>query len=151
MSGVRAALGASLLVLGACASPAKLYPETPNGNLVVRAEVERGVDAALYIHRIAAGCALELQGVVRLGERQTAVDLPVGQAAYLVADFDSSSFLAGSRRTSAGTVLVPRAGYQYRLELRYRQGIYDVALSEQDERTGTRRALPRAELQPCKT
>jgi len=151
VSAVRASLGASLVVLGACASAGKPYPESPNGNLSVRAEVERGVDAAVYIHRMAAGCARELQGVVRLDERSATVDLPVGQAAYLVADFDSSSFLGGSRRTSAGTVLQPRAGYRYQLELRYREGIYDVGLTEQDERTGVRRALPRRDAEPCKS
>jgi hypothetical protein len=150
VSAVRAALAASLVLLGACATAGKIYPEDPNGNLVLRAEVERGVDAAVYIHRIAAGCARELRGVVRLDNRPATIDLPVGQAAYLLADFDSSSFLAGARRTSSGAALLPRAGYRYQLELRYREGIYDVSLSEQDERTGVRRVLPRREADSCK-
>jgi len=66
-----------------------------------------------------------------------------------VVTFDTSSFLGGSRATSVGTVLEPRAGFEYELAVRYKQAIYDVALREVDPRKRVSRELARRPLGGC--
>ena len=141
---------ASLLVLVAVGcSGLKAYPTDPGGNLAVRSQVDSDVRAVLHIHRVDADCRTEYRGTVPLDRPAVSLALPDGQPAYLVVTFDTSSLLGGSRSTSAGALLVPRAGIRYELGARYRDGIYDLALSESDGRAG--RALPRRDLSACRT
>ncbi len=139
-----------LLALAAAGcSGLKAYPTDPGGNLAVRSQMDRDVRAVLHLHRVDRDCRTEYRGSVPLDRPAVSLGLPDGQPAYLVVTFDSSSFLGGSRSTSAGALLVPRAGHRYELGARYHDGIYDLALSESDGRT--RRALPRRDLDACRT
>ena len=143
-----------LLALAAGCSGLKSYPTDPGGNLAVTAEMQGNVRAALHVHRVAAGCGTrsgrtEYAGTLAL-DRPASLGLPTGETSYLVVEFDTSSFLGGSRSTSVGTLVTPRPGSRYELAARYRDGIYDVALYESDPRTRSRRALPRRELGACR-
>lgn len=138
-----------LLVLGAGCSGLKTYPTDAGGNLAVRTDVESGVRAALHIHRVDAQCRTEYLGTVQLDRPTVALALPAGQTRYLVVSFDTSSFLGGSRSTSVGTLLTPRADSAYGLSARYRDSIYDMALSESEGRSRQPRLLPRRELDAC--
>jgi hypothetical protein len=142
---------ALLVVLGAGCSGLKTYPTDPGGNLAVRAQMDSGVRAALHIHRVDAQCRTEYQGTVQLDPPSVALGLPAGQTTYLVVTFDTSSFLGGSRSTSVGTLVTPRAGQRYDLAVRYRDSIYDLALSESDPRSRQQRALPRLDLNACQS
>jgi hypothetical protein len=141
--------GALLLLLLAGCSGLKPYPSDPGGNLAVRSQMDRDVRASLHIHRVDARCRTEYVGTVELDRPALTVGLPPGQTSYLVVTFDTSSFLGGSRSTSAGALLVPRPGGRYELGARYHDGIYDVALAESDARG--RRALLRRDLSACRT
>ena len=143
-------LAAWLVVLGAGCSGLTTYPTGPGGNLAVQAQMDGGVRAALHIHRVDAQCRTEYQGTVPLDRPSVALGLPAGQTSYLVVTFDTSSFLGGSRSTSVGALVTPRAGDRYDLAVRYRDSIYDLALSESDPRSRQRRALPRLDLDACR-
>ena len=64
----------------------------------------------------------------------------------VVSEPGSSSTAPGAVLT--GTVLTPRAGYEYELAVRYKQDIYDVAVREID-RKGVSRDLARRPLAGC--
>ena len=140
---------ALLLALAAGCSGLKTYPTDPGGNLAVRSQMDRGVRAALHVHRVDAQCDTGYAGTVQLDRPSVALGLAPGRRSYLVVTFDTSSFLGGSRSTSAGTLLEPRTGSRYELAVRYHDSIYDVALYETDGRG--RRALPRRDLSACRT
>jgi hypothetical protein len=144
---MRAALLLLLALAGGC-SGLRTYPTDAAGNLAVRAQVDGDVRAALHIHRVDAQCHTEYVGTVQL-DRPVALGLPPGQASYLVVSFDTSSLLGGSRSTSAGTLLVARAGARYELAVRYHDSIYDLALAEVGARG--RQGLPRRDLAACRT
>ena len=138
-----------LLAAAAGCSGLKTYPTEPGGNLAVRSQMDAGVKGALHVHRVKANCETEYVGTVPLDRPTLALALPTGQRTYLVVTFDTSSFLGGSRSTSAGALLTPRAGSRYDLAVRYHDSIYDVALSESDARG--RRTLTRQDLAGCRT
>ena len=144
----RALLVLPVIALAAACSGLKTYPNDAPKNLHVATQTERGVRAALHVHQVAGECATRYEGTVALDRPALDVGVPPGQASYLVVSFDTSSFMAGSRSTSIGTLLTPRAGYEYELAVRYKQDIYDVALREID-RKGVRREIARRPLAGC--
>ena len=89
--------------------------------------------------------ATDYDGTLALDHAALDVGVPAGLPTYLVVSFDTSSFMAGSRSTSVGTLLTPRPGYEYQLAVRYKQDIYDIALREID-RKGVSRDLARRPL-----
>jgi hypothetical protein len=93
-------------------------------------------------------CSTHYDGTLALDRGNVDIGVPAGRPSYLVVSFDTSSFMAGSRSTSVGTVLTPRAGYEYELAVRYKQDIYDVAVREID-RKGVSRDLARRPLAGC--
>ena len=137
-------------LLAGC-SGLKTYPTAAGGNLAVHTQMDGNVRAALHIHTVDAQCRTEYRGTVQLDRPAVVLDVPAGRPSYLVVTFDTSSFLGGSRSTSVGTLLEPRGGGRYELSVRYRDSIYDVALSQSDPRGGQQRALPRRELEACRT
>jgi hypothetical protein len=139
-------LCALLLAAAAGCSGLKTYPTAAGGNLAVRTRVESGVGAALHIHEVDSQCRTQYRGTVRLDSPSLALAVPVGQPAYLVVAFDTSSFLGPRRSTSAATLFTPRPGNRYELTVRYRDNVYDVTLVEAGRE---RRVLPRRVLDAC--
>jgi len=143
----RLAAAVAALVLTGC-SGLKTYPNDGPKNVHVATQTERGVRAALHVHEVSGECSTRYQGTVALDHPALDVGVPAGRPSYLVVSFDTSSFMSGSRSTSVGTLVTPRAGYEYELAVRYKQDIYDVALREID-RKGARRDLARRPLAGC--
>lgn len=146
MRSLRLVLGVTVALAGC--SGLKTYPNEAPKNLHVATQAERGVRAALHVHEVGGDCATRYQGTLALAAPSLDVGVPAGRPSYLVVSFDTSSFMAGSRSTSVGTLLTPRPGYEYQLAVRYKQDIYDVALREVD-RKGVARELPRRGLSGC--
>lgn len=140
------AVAAALLAAGC--SGLKTYPNEGPKNVHVATQTERGVRAALHVHQVNGECATRYEGTIALDRAALDVGVPAGRPAYLVVSFDTSSFMAGSRSTSIGTLLTPRPGYEYQVAVRYQQDIYDVALREID-RKGVSRDLARRPLAGC--
>jgi len=143
-----ALLVAGVLALAAGCSGLKTYPNDAPKNVHVATQTERGVRASLHVHQVNGECTTRYEGTLALDQPALDIGVPAGQPRYLVVSFDTSSFMAGSRSTSVGTLLTPRAGYGYELAVRYQKDIYDVALREID-RKGARRELARRPLAGC--
>ncbi len=131
-----------VLLLAGC-SGLKTYPGDPSGNLQASATVDSGVKATLHIHRVDAKCDTEYAGSVTLAARPLVLALP--EAGYLVVNFDTSSFLGGTRSTNAATWLRPRKGERYQLTANYRNDLYELVI-----RTAAGREVPRQDLAACR-
>lgn len=116
--------------------------------MTVRGELESGVRATLHVHRVDANCRSEYQGSLTLDGASVPVAIAAGRDSYLDVTFDTSSFLAGTRRMNAGTLVRPRAGYRYDVAVAYRNSLYQLTVRETDP-AGRTRELPRRELAAC--
>ena len=123
----RGAAAVLAVLLAACGSTSP-YRYDGEKNLEVRPELS-GARASLHIHRLDTQCRTQYEGSLTL-DRPVELALPVGRPSLLIVGFDTSSFFGGARSTARRYVLKPRAGYRYRLEVRYKDDIYDVAASE---------------------
>ena len=140
-------LVAAVLLVTGC-SGLKTYPNDAPKNVHVVTQTDPGVRTALHVHAVNGECSTHYDGTLALDRGNVDIGVPAGRPSYLVVSFDTSSFMAGSRSTSVGTVLTPRAGYEYELAVRYKQDIYDVAVREID-RKGVSRDLARRPLAGC--
>lgn len=143
----RLLLCAVALLVAGC-SGLKTYPNDAPKNVHVVTQADRGVRTALHVHAVKGECTTHYDGTLALDRATLDVGVPAGRPSYLVVSFDTSSFMAGSRSTSMGTLFTPRAGYEYELAVRYKQDIYDIALREID-RKGASRELARRPLTGC--
>lgn len=141
--------GCLLLALAAGCSGIKTYTQSGPRNVVVRSDISK-VEAALNIHEVGADCRTTYRGTVQLDEPSISVGIPVDRVSYLVFSFASSSFLRGSSSSSIGTLLSPRPGYSYEVQVSYRDDIYNVAIRETDLRKSPTRELPRRGLESCR-
>jgi len=143
-------LAALVVALGVSAcGGTKPYRNDGAENLAVRTELDSGVRATLHVHRVDANCQAEYQGSLALDRPSLSIGVPAGRISYLDVTFDSSSFLAGSRRMNAGTLIRPRAGYRYEVAVAYRNSLYQLAVREIDPRSNASRELPRRDLAAC--
>ena len=148
MKPLRLLLAAAAAMAAGC-SGLKTYPNDAPRNLHVATQTDSSARAALHVHEVTGPCATRYAGTLQLDAPKLDVGIPAGRTAYLVVTFDTSSFLGGSRATSVGTLLEPRAGFEYELAVRYKQAIYDVALREVDPRKRVGRELARRPLGGC--
>jgi len=122
-------------LLAGC-SGVKPYPDSSSKNLYLHTRTDPGtlfssVRAAVDIYRVDALCQVEYQGTVDLDTPSMAIGIPVDEPSYLVFGFASSSWLANSKSNiSYDTLLAPRAGYDYEIEISYLDEMYNVAILE---------------------
>jgi len=141
-------------LLTAC-SGIKPYPNTLEDNLHLHTMTESGslfssVRAAVDIYRVNARCQTEYQGTVALDSSSKAIGIPVDQPSYLVFDFASSSWLASSSSSiSYDTLLTPRSGHDYDIEVSYLDDIYNVAILERQHRNGNSHDVGQRSLGEC--
>jgi hypothetical protein len=133
---MRSVVIAVLALLEACSGTTP-YRQEGEKNLEVRPELSKA-RASLHIHRLDAQCNTQYEGSLTL-DRPVELALPAERSSLLIVGFDTSSFFGGARSTARRYVLKPRAGYRYRLEVRYKDDIYDIAAFEL--RDGRSRAL----------
>ena len=114
----------------------KLYQNTPDKNLHLHTAAESGswfssVRAAVDIHRLTADCRTAYEGTVQLNRPTVDVGVPPEWWSRLVFVFASSSFLANrSGSMTYETLLKPRSGYQYEIDVTYRDDMYNVVVRE---------------------
>jgi len=141
-------------LLAAC-SGIKPYPNIPEKNLQVRTSTESGsifssVRASLSISRVDAQCRTEYEGTVALKKESVQVGIPVERWSYLVFHFSSSGFLSSTSSTiSQATLLKPRAGYRYDVEVVYRDDTYNVVIHESRSGRGDGREIALRQLDAC--
>jgi hypothetical protein len=146
---IRTAALACVAALAGCAG-GKLYPDdlSPK-NLSIRT-ASPDARAVLGVHSVDAQCRAEYLGYVALDKPAVSVGIPAERWSYLVFEFSSSRFLGSSRsRISQETLLKPRAGQRYDIEVSYRDNIYNVVIREQSPRGAWREVQP-LDLASCR-
>lgn len=118
-----------LSMLSAC-SAVKTYPNTLDKNLHVITRTDSGVDAAIEIYEVKPDCSIKYSGTIQLDNPGIDVGLPTGRSSYLVFVFSSSGFFTGSSTITYDTLLRPRKGVRYDIDVRYQQDIYNVVINK---------------------
>ena len=136
----RASSVALLVGLLTGCSGIKTYPNGLDKNLLVHTSTDSAsifsrVRASLSISRVDARCRIQYEGTVDLDKSSVPVGIPADRWSYLVFDFASSGLFANSSATAQATLLRPRPGYRYDVEVTYRDDLYNVVIRE--SRTGT--------------
>lgn len=151
-------IAVSLLAAGLLAgcSGIKTYPNTLAKNLHVRTETDSAffskVRVDVDVYRVAADCKIEYEGTVKLNEPLIDIGIPSDRTSYLVFNFNSSSFLAGSRSSiDYDTLLKPRGGFDYNVKLSYKDDIYNVVIMEKNRSKSSSSEIERKDLNKCKT
>ena len=133
----------------------KSYPNTLEKNLHIRTETKSGsflstVRSAVDVYRVDASCRAQYEGTVELNSPSVFVGIPLGRPSYLVFNFASTSFLANTRsRISYDTLLTPRAGYIYDVQVNYIGNIYGVIIRETPPQGSLSREIERRDLSVC--
>lgn len=126
---------AVVFVLLTGCSGLKTYPNTHEKNVRIRTDTASSffekVRVSVHVHAVDARCQLEYQGTVNLDASPFGVGIPADRPSYLVFNFSSSSFLGSSSSSiTQETLLRPRPGVQYDVQLSYRNDIYNVVVQE---------------------
>jgi hypothetical protein len=138
------------IALAGC-SGIKTYPNTLPKNLHVTAKVDSGTVVDLDMHRLNARCETAHEGRVSLDPGVVEVGLPVDETIWLDFVFASKSFLSSSVSVARySTLLTPRSGYDYRAQVTYSKGIYNVVIQEARKGSSARREIDRVPLSACK-
>lgn len=148
----------AVLALGLLAgcSGIKTYANTPEKNLRIRTVTKSGsifskVRATVDIYRVDAGCKLKYEGTVNLDSPVLGVGIPAQRLSYLAFNFASSAFLGGTTNaTSQGTLLRPRVGYRYNVDVSYADDIYNVVIRERSAHGSAAREIALTGLDACK-
>ena len=132
---VRAIVTALLIGLLSSCSGIKPYPNQLEKNLHMRTSTNSGsifsqVRASLSILRVDAQCRTEYEGTVDLRNGAAEVGVPVDRWSYLIFDFSSSGLFSGNSTIKQATLLKPRAGYRYDVEVSYRDEMYNIVIHE---------------------
>jgi hypothetical protein len=149
-----AALLVALLATGC--SGVRTYPNELAPNFRVHTQVEsmsamKSTVAEFDIHRVDARCETEYLGRVYLDRPRIDVGIPVGGPVYLDFIFASKAFLSTQvQATRYTTVLTPRPGHEYDVQVRYLKGLYSVAIRESARGGGAGRLLERRDLADCR-
>lgn len=144
-------------LLSACAGTTP-YSNDGRRNLQIRTVTESGsafssVRASVHIHSVDAACKTRYRGTIDLDNPSVLSGLPVGRQSYLVFAFNSSSFLGGSRSAiSYETLLTPRPGYTYDVEVSYVDDMYNAVIREAKSRRKARRGreIDQTDLRSCR-
>lgn len=149
-------------VLGGC-SGLRPYESTLPPNLNVTAKLKSGgvlsssaplvsnFGADLHVAGVDARCQRTYQGSVRLKSVPARLGLPADRPSYLVVEFSGHNFLTrGGASSSYATLLTPRRGYQYDMEVTYADEMYRVTVHERDPRSGQRREVEHRPIGACK-
>jgi hypothetical protein len=133
----------------------KTYPNNLDKNLYITTTTESGsffssVNSALDIYLVNRDCSLAYQGTIKLDKASVTVGIPTDKSSYLVFSFASSSFLANSSSSiSQETLLKPRKGYRYKINVSYIDDIYNVEIRETHPRKSTSREIDTVRLNTC--
>ena len=109
----------------------KPYQNTPDKNLHFHTAAESGswfssVRAAVDIHRLTADCRTEYEGTVQLNRPTVDLGVPPERWSRLVFVFLANR----SGSMTYETLLKPRSGYQYEIDVTYRDDMYNVVVRE---------------------
>ena len=149
-------LAVLLLFTGLISSCAgiKPYPNTLKKNITIKTSSNGGflttVNVQVHISKVDKNCQGEYIGTVKLTSPVEKVGLQTGKWSYLSFNFATSTFLGGSNTSiSLGTLLKPRKGHTYDLDVTYFENIYNVEIFEKNPRGKKTREIDLRNLQDC--
>jgi len=151
---VLAGIAAFATLVSGCAQVTP-YPNTLAKNVHVHTRTDTGsmfssVQANLHVYAVDRECKTRYLGVMALNVPTVDVGLAPDRRAYLVFGFNSSSWLAnGDSSISQDTLLTPRNGYSYDIDVSYIDDLYNVVIHEVDRR-GHRHEVDTRRLSACR-
>lgn len=144
----------AIIFLYGC-SGLKSYPDNYSKNLQIKTTTDSGsmfssVKASLHIYSVNTNCEGSYLGTVKLDQPNKEVGIPENKTSYLAFDFDSSTFLGGrSSSISYETLLKPRPGYSYNIEVSYIDDLYNVIIKELNPKKRSTREIDPIHLANC--
>lgn len=146
-----AALGLAVLLAGCGGIPA--YKENGPAPLEIQTKLDSGgrfmrIQAALDVHRVGRTCETEHLGRVNLDDPAMRIGIPE-ERIFLDFIFVSGGMFSGTGATRYSTVLTPRRGYEYRAEVSYDKGMYDVVIREGRKGSAQGRVIDSVPLSAC--
>src|SRR4030067_307939 len=133
---------ANLNIKTRLSSPSVLYTAPLTGNF----------KADLHVNGVDRRCQKNYRGSVKLGGAAGSVGIPADQPSYLVFEFSGRSYVTRQANASStyATLLMPRRGYQYDVEVAYADEMYSITVHERNPRGGPRREIERQPFSACK-
>lgn len=109
-------------------------------------------DADMHVTSVDRRCQKNYRGSVKLGSAGVSVGIPSDQPSYLVFEFSGRSFLTQGTASSSSyaTLLTPRSGYQYDVDVAYADEMYSITVHERNPRSGLRHEVERRPFSACK-
>jgi hypothetical protein len=108
-------------------------------------------DADMHVTAVDRRCQKNYRGSVKLGSTPVGVGIPADQPTYLVFEFSGRSFpTRGAASSTYATLLTPRSGYQYDVDVAYADEMYSITVYERNPRGGQRREVERRPFSACK-
>ncbi len=109
-------------------------------------------DADMHVTSVDRRCQKNYRGSVKLGSAAVRVGIPADQPSYLVFEFSGRSFLTRGTASSStyATLLTPRSGYQYDVDVAYADEMYSITVYQRNPRSGLRREVERQPFSACK-
>jgi len=106
-------------------------------------------DADMHVISVDSRCQKNYRGSVRL-DGAVSVGIPANQPSYLVFEFSGSSApTRGSASGTYSTLLTPRNGYQYDVDVVYADKMYSITVYERNPRGGARHEVERRPFSAC--
>jgi hypothetical protein len=120
-------------------------------SLLLTAPLAGTFDADMHVTSVDSHCRKNYRGSVKLGSAAVRVGIPANQLSYLVFEFSGRSFLTrGSASSTYATLLTPRSGYQYDVDVAYADEMYSITVYERNPRGGPRLEIERRPFSACK-
>jgi hypothetical protein len=140
-------------LISSCAG-IKPYPNTLTKNITIKTSSKGGfltsINVQVHIAKVNKNCQGEYIGTVKLKNPVEKVGLPTGKWSYLTFNFATSTFLGGNNSSiSLGTLIKPRKGYTYELDVSYFENIYNVEIFEKGPRGKKAREIDIRNLEDC--
>ena len=140
-------------LLTSCAG-IKPYPNTLSKNITIKTSSKGGflttVNIQVHIAKVSKNCQGLYIGTVKLRNPVEKVGLEADKWSYLTFNFATSTFLGGSSSSiNLGTLIKPRKGHTYELDVTYFENIYNVEIFEKGPRGKKRREIDIRNLQDC--
>ncbi len=132
--------------------PANLNIKTKlsSPSVLLTAPLAGTFDAFMHVTAVDHRCQKNYRGSVKLGSPTVSVGLPADQPSYLVFEFSGRSApTRGSASSKYSTLLVPRSGYQYDVDVAYADQMYSITVYERNPRGGARREIERRPFSAC--
>ena len=144
-----------IVILLAGCSGVKTYSNTLPKNMHVNTKLDSGsvftsTVAEFDIHKVNARCETDYVGRVYLEDAATEVGLPVGGSIFLDFIFASKRYLSSDiSAIRYDTLVTPRAGYDYKADVSYINGIYNVVIREISRDGSVVSTIKRRPLSSC--